>query len=116
MASNTSSTAVQDLFDTSHIHLPFAVRYLLEVCISHGLLSEYNITREFTSKLAGLEEVQARKLLEHVTLQNKTYYNPMEIFDIKFVKRATVRRYRLTVAWYVLRELPPARFTTACLL
>ncbi|KAL4773674.1 RNA dependent RNA polymerase-domain-containing protein [Aspergillus nidulans var. acristatus] len=72
MASNTSSTAVQDLFDTSHIHLPFAVHYLLEVCITHGLLSEYNITWEFTSKLAGLEEVQARKLLEHVTLQNKT--------------------------------------------
>lgn len=50
------------------------------------------MTREFASKLAGLEEVQARKLLEHVTLQKKTYYNPMEIFDINFVKKATVER------------------------
>ncbi|KAL3436741.1 RNA dependent RNA polymerase-domain-containing protein [Aspergillus tetrazonus] len=81
-ASNTSSTAAQDLFDTSHIHLPFAVRYLMK----------YNMTREFASTLAGLEEVQARKLLEHVTLQKKTYYNPMEIFDINFVKKATVER------------------------
>ncbi|KAL4754800.1 hypothetical protein BDW72DRAFT_213021 [Aspergillus terricola var. indicus] len=88
----TSSTSLQDLIDTSHIHLPFAVRYSLEVCISHGFLSEYNMTREFALRLAGLEEVQARKLLEHVTLQKKTYYNPMEIFDIKFGKGATVEK------------------------
>ncbi|KAL6237096.1 hypothetical protein BDW75DRAFT_249549 [Aspergillus navahoensis] len=89
-ASGTASTSLQDLLDTSHIHLPFAVRYMLEVCISHGFLSEFNMTREFALKLAGLEELQARKLLEHVTLQKKTYYNPMEIFDIKFVKGAIV--------------------------
>ncbi|KAL4997664.1 RNA dependent RNA polymerase-domain-containing protein [Aspergillus recurvatus] len=89
-ASGTSSTSLQDLLDTTHVHLPFAVRYMLEVCISHGLLSEFNVTREFALKLAGLEEVRARKLLEHVTLQKKTYYNPMEIFDIKFFNGATV--------------------------
>ncbi|KAL4739107.1 RNA dependent RNA polymerase-domain-containing protein [Aspergillus similis] len=91
-ASNTSSSSLQELIDTSHIHLPFAVRYLLEVCISHGFLSEYNMTREFALKLAGLEEVQARKFLEHVTTQKKTYYNPMEIFDIKFIKGASVEK------------------------
>ncbi|KAL4991514.1 RNA dependent RNA polymerase-domain-containing protein [Aspergillus falconensis] len=89
-ASGTSSTFLQDLLDTSHVHLPFSVRYMLEVCISHGYLSEFNMTREFALKLAGLEEVQARKLLEHVTLQKKTYYNPMEIFDTKFIRGATL--------------------------
>ncbi|RDW86205.1 uncharacterized protein DSM5745_02847 [Aspergillus mulundensis] len=89
-ASGTSSSSLHDLFDTSHVHLPFAVRYLLEVCTSNGYLSEFTMPREFALKLAELEEVQARKLLEHVALQKKTYYNPMEIFDIKFVKGATV--------------------------
>ncbi|KAL4922233.1 RNA dependent RNA polymerase-domain-containing protein [Aspergillus aurantiobrunneus] len=85
-ASGSSYTALQDLIDPTHIHLPFAVRYQLEVCISHGFLSEFNMDREFVLKLAEMGEVQARKLLEHVALQKKTYHNPMEIFDIKFVK------------------------------
>lgn len=47
------------------------------------------MNREFALRLAELGEVQARKLLEHVVLQKKTYYNSMEIFDIKFVKGVT---------------------------
>ncbi|KAL4906855.1 hypothetical protein BDW74DRAFT_176457 [Aspergillus multicolor] len=89
-ASGTSSSSLHGLFDTNHVHLSFAVRYLLEVCMSDGYLSEFTMTREFALKLAELEEVQARKLLEHVAFQKKTYYNPMEIFDIKFVKGAIV--------------------------
>lgn len=87
--SGTSYASLQDLIDPTHIHLPFAVRYQLEVCISHGFLSEFNMNREFALRLAELGEVQARKLLEHVALQKKTYYNPMEIFDIKFFKGVT---------------------------
>ncbi|EAA60360.1 hypothetical protein AN4790.2 [Aspergillus nidulans FGSC A4] len=63
-ASKTSSTAVQDPFDTSHIHLPFAVRYLLE----------------------------ARKLFEHVTLQKKTYYNPDGSFRHKSCQEGKSRK------------------------
>ncbi|KAL4942211.1 hypothetical protein BDV06DRAFT_235547 [Aspergillus oleicola] len=88
-ASSASSTSLQDLIDSKHIHLPFAVRYQLEVCISHGFLSEFNMTQEFALKLVELGEKQARKLLEHVALQKKIYYQPMEIFDIKFFKGIT---------------------------
>ncbi|KAL4805531.1 RNA dependent RNA polymerase-domain-containing protein [Aspergillus unguis] len=88
-ASNASSTSLEDLIDTTHIHLPFSVRYQLEVCMSHGYLSEFNLTRQFAWKLAELEEKQAKKLLEHVALQKRTYYNPMDIFDLKFIKGAT---------------------------
>lgn len=87
--SGTSYASLQDLIDPTHIHLPFAVRYQLEVCISHGFLSEFNMNREFALRLVELGEVQARKLLEHVALQKKAYHNPMEIFDIKFVKGVT---------------------------
>ncbi|KAL4953606.1 RNA dependent RNA polymerase-domain-containing protein [Aspergillus filifer] len=87
--SNISSTSLQDLIDSNHIHLPFAVRYQLEVCISQGVLSEFNMTREFALKLVELGEKQATKLLEHVALQKKVYYRPMEIFDIKFFKGIT---------------------------
>ncbi|KAL4783051.1 RNA dependent RNA polymerase-domain-containing protein [Aspergillus varians] len=85
-ASGTSYSSLQDLIDPTHIHLPFAVRYQLEVCISHGFLLEFNMTRDFVLKLVELGEMQAKKLLEHVALQKKPYYNPMDIFDIKFVK------------------------------
>ncbi|KAL4863777.1 hypothetical protein BDV12DRAFT_201783 [Aspergillus spectabilis] len=87
--SGTSNTSLQDLLDPAHIHLPFSVRYQLEVCISHGFLSEFNMTRKFALKLAELEEAQAIKLLEHVALQKRVYFHPMDIFDIKFVKGLT---------------------------
>lgn len=47
------------------------------------------MTREFVVKLAELGEKQARKLLEHVALQKKIYYKPMDIFELKFIKGAT---------------------------
>ncbi|KAL2801788.1 RNA dependent RNA polymerase-domain-containing protein [Aspergillus granulosus] len=84
-----SAAPMQDLWDPDHIHLSFPVRYQLEVCISQGFLSEFNMSREFALKLAELEEIQAKKLLEHVALQKKIYYNPMKIFDLQFTKGAT---------------------------
>ncbi|KAL3466733.1 RNA dependent RNA polymerase-domain-containing protein [Aspergillus heterothallicus] len=84
-----SAASMQDLWDPDHIHLPFSVRYQLEVCISHGFLSEFNMNREFALKLARLEESHAKELLEHVAVQKKTYYNPMGIFDLQFIKGAT---------------------------
>ncbi|KAL2853945.1 RNA dependent RNA polymerase-domain-containing protein [Aspergillus pseudoustus] len=84
-----SGASIQDLWDPDHIHLSFPVRYQLEACISQGFLSEFNMSREFALKLAELEESHAKKLLEHVALQKKIYYNPMEIFDLQFIKGAT---------------------------
>ncbi|EAU30874.1 conserved hypothetical protein [Aspergillus terreus NIH2624] len=84
-----SSMALVDLIDHDYIHLPFSVRYQLEVCISNGYLSEYAMTREFAVKLSELGETQATKLLEHVATQKRVYYDPMKIFDLKFIKGAT---------------------------
>ncbi|KAL4884722.1 RNA dependent RNA polymerase-domain-containing protein [Aspergillus karnatakaensis] len=87
------SSSLQDLINSNHVHLPFSVRYQLEVCISHAYLSEFNMTEEFALRLAGLDEAAATKLLEHVALEKRVYFSPMEIFDIKFVKGA--RRGRI---------------------
>jgi RNA-dependent RNA polymerase len=65
------------------------VRYQLEVCISHGRLSEFNMTRDFVIRLMSLGETKARRLLEHVATHKSNYLNPMEIFKIKVVKGAT---------------------------
>ncbi|KAL5332831.1 RNA dependent RNA polymerase-domain-containing protein [Aspergillus crustosus] len=89
-AQSTSQASLHDLVDSSHIHLPFQVRYQLEVCISQGFLSEFNMTHEFALKLAELKVAQATRLLEHVALQKKVYFRPMEIFDLKFVKGVTL--------------------------
>ncbi|KAJ0422162.1 RNA dependent RNA polymerase-domain-containing protein [Aspergillus carlsbadensis] len=87
--SRSPATSIQDLWDPDHIHLSFPVRYQLEVCISQGFLSEFTMNREFALRLAELEESHAKKLLEHVALQKKIYYNPMEIFNLQFIKGAT---------------------------
>ncbi|GAB1205903.1 hypothetical protein APSETT445_004582 [Aspergillus pseudonomiae] len=65
------------------------VRYQLEVCISNGYLSEFTMNREFAVKLSELGETQAVKLLEHVSAKKQVYYDPMKIFDLKFIKGVT---------------------------
>lgn len=75
-----------DLTDQDYVHLTFPVRYQLEVCISHGFLSEFTMTREFVAKLVEIGEANAQRLLEHVATSKETYLNPMAIFDIQVVK------------------------------
>lgn len=91
-SSAETSTALEDLIDHNYIHLPFAVRYQLEVCISNGYLPEFSVPREFATKLADLGEEPAKKLLEHVATQKRVYYDPMEIFNLKFIKGATAAK------------------------
>lgn len=86
------SSFLDDLTNDDYIHLPFSVRYQLEVCISHGYISEYATSKEFVKRLAEMEEQKAKKLLEHVATEKKVYYNSMDIFDITFVKGATHTR------------------------
>ncbi|RAL10611.1 RNA dependent RNA polymerase [Aspergillus homomorphus CBS 101889] len=88
-ASKSSSSSLEILSESNYVHLPFSVRYQLEVCISNGFLSEFSMTREFATRLAELEESRAKKLLEHVATQKKRYYNPLKIFDLKFIKGVT---------------------------
>lgn len=90
VAKRTSS--LEDLAESEYTHIPFVVRYQLEVCMSHGYLSEYTIGKEFSSRLAALGEQKAKDLLEHVAGAKITYYDPMKIFDIQFFSGATNRR------------------------
>ncbi|KAI1077496.1 RdRP-domain-containing protein [Whalleya microplaca] len=90
------------LVGTEDIHLPYDVRYQLEVCISHGFLNEVNITDEFLQKLAGLSKGRTRRrdrakdLLVYIseprvgesaersdTFDEKRLYDPMSLFENK---------------------------------
>lgn len=82
-------SSLDDLIDETYINLPFSVRYQLEVCLSNGYLSEFTMPREFASKLFDLGEVNARKLLEHVAMKKHVFYDPMKIFNLKFIKGVT---------------------------
>ncbi|KAF9889780.1 hypothetical protein FE257_006870 [Aspergillus nanangensis] len=86
---NAQSQSLADLIDEEYVHLPFSVRYQLEVCLSNGYLSGFTMNREFAIKLSGLEEAQARKLLEHVATQKQVFHDPMKIFNLKFIKGST---------------------------
>ena len=87
--SNKASALLQDLGDQNYLHLPFKVRYQLEVCLSHGYLSEFTMTREFVERLKDLGDDQATRLLEFVATEKKQYLDPMEILDLKFFKGVT---------------------------
>ena len=63
--------------------LPFEVRYQLEVCISHGILNEHNLTEEFITKLYAMEGEAARNLLEYIANQKTRIFEPSSIFDLQ---------------------------------
>ena len=71
------------------IHLPFEIHYQLEACVSHGLLHECNIGKEFLSKLSVDPEQAVKepgrvtrivKLLEKVCDEKARFWNPSEVF------------------------------------
>ncbi|KAI1766762.1 RdRP-domain-containing protein [Hypoxylon sp. FL1150] len=90
------------LANTEDIHLPYDVRYQLEVCISQGILNEFDITAEFLQKLADLSKGRtarrdrAKDLLLYIAepptgaraedrekLDEKRIYDPMSLFEDK---------------------------------
>ncbi|KAI3131951.1 hypothetical protein CBS147330_4376 [Penicillium roqueforti] len=87
--SNKASALLQDLGDQNYLHLPFKVRYQLEVCLSQGYLSEFTMTREFVERLKDLGDDQATRLLEFVATEKKQYLEAMEIFGLKFFRGVT---------------------------
>ncbi|KAB5560005.1 RNA dependent RNA polymerase-domain-containing protein, partial [Coniochaeta sp. 2T2.1] len=74
------------LASVGHIALPFDVRYQLEVCISHGVIEERNVTRNFLLKLQELstkkvqDQNRARLVLEYAADQNRRIFDPMSLF------------------------------------
>lgn len=87
--STKASALLRDLEDKTYEHLPFSVRYQLEVCISQRYLSEFTMTRDFIQKLISLGDVRARRLLEFVATEKRKYLDPMKIFELKFFKGVT---------------------------
>ncbi|KAH8907794.1 RdRP-domain-containing protein [Coniochaeta sp. PMI_546] len=83
----STNSAIDLLASTDWISLPFDVRYQLEVCISHGIIEERTVTREFILKLQTLsaKKVQnqnrARLVLEYAIDQKKRIFDPMSLFD-----------------------------------
>ncbi|KAI0173643.1 RdRP-domain-containing protein [Hypoxylon sp. FL1284] len=90
------------LTNTEDVYLPYVVRYQLEVCISQGVLNEFDITSEFLHKLADLSNGRtnrrdrANDLLTYIAeppsgwriedqekLDPKRIYDPMSIFEDK---------------------------------
>lgn len=83
--SNIAGGALQDLSWEEVPYLSFEVRYQLEVCISHGIFNEFNLSRDFILKLAGMQPELAQGLLEHVANQKKPVFRPMSIFDLESI-------------------------------
>ncbi|KAK2834856.1 hypothetical protein FQN49_006848, partial [Arthroderma sp. PD_2] len=86
------TSSLEDLAENEYTHISYAVRYQLEVCISHGFLSEYTIDKKFANRLESLGERDARDLLEYVANEKVVYHDPMKIFDIEFFSGVTNRR------------------------
>ncbi|KAK7616214.1 RNA dependent RNA polymerase-domain-containing protein [Phyllosticta citricarpa] len=74
------------------IHLEFPVRYQLEVCLSNGILNEYNITRDFLEHLAGMDSNRATTVLEKAAENSdKHFFDPMDIFNLQLGRKPAER-------------------------
>ncbi|KAJ4264024.1 hypothetical protein NW762_006063 [Fusarium torreyae] len=65
----------------SVIHLPFEVRYQLEVCISKGRLNEHTISKEFLTTLATMSPTEAKFYLEFLADERDPIMDPMSVFQ-----------------------------------
>lgn len=86
LESSHTGSIFDDLI-SDQVYLPFAVRYQLEACLSNGYIKEYNVTREFLQKLGSMDPQQAVNILEKVVDKQHVYYNPMDIFRIRSVRK-----------------------------
>ncbi|RMZ92192.1 hypothetical protein DV736_g561, partial [Chaetothyriales sp. CBS 134916] len=87
------SSRSTDLLAHTQADLPFAMRYQLEVCISQGWLSEYDITAEFLMQLRAQSEHKAIQTLIQVDMLRERVFDPMSIFtNIKYQKPVRARQ------------------------
>lgn len=79
----TSSNAMAMLMmSNNHIHLPFEVRYQLEVCISRGMLPEHKVSRQYLTRLAALDPRKAQYHLECLADNESVVYDPGMVLDL----------------------------------
>ncbi|KAK0656443.1 RNA dependent RNA polymerase-domain-containing protein [Cercophora newfieldiana] len=90
--------------------LPFDVRYQLEVCISHDVLSEYNIDQRFIDRLSELAQIKvmefnrARLVLEYAADQGKRIFDPMTLLENENALRYIPTTARLPEHCALLRK------------
>ena len=87
-----SKNALEELTEDVVKPLSFPVRFQLEVCISQGLLHEYNLTRDFIARLIAMDPIKAQDILEYVANQKKRLYDPMKIFSMTVINGSTSTR------------------------
>ena len=81
-----AETAVPQSAALGNKVLPFEVRYQLEVCISHGIIKENNITSKFINALANLastDPAKATQILEYAMGRGQRIFDPMSILSDK---------------------------------
>lgn len=76
------SSALAQISATA-VHLPFNLRYQLEVCISRGQLHECNLNATFANALIAMENSKTVRLLEKVAETKERFFNPMNIFRLQ---------------------------------
>lgn len=75
------TSALQQMAAPLLIHIPFGVRYQLEVCVSRGILKEHTVTAEFLQTLAALKPFDAIRRLEYLADQCEVLLDPMQLFE-----------------------------------
>ena len=88
------SSTFKDLA-SDRVHLPFAVRYQLEACLSNNLIKMSSLTHNFLEKLRDLDSLEAVNILEKVVDKQRVYYDPMAIFNTpsKVLRQRSIPRH-----------------------
>ena len=89
---NGAGHVLEELMGESVPPLAFPVRYQLEVCISHGLLNQYNLSKGFATRLRAMDKINAQDILESIATQNKRIYEPENIFSTEVTSGIAFRR------------------------
>jgi RNA-dependent RNA polymerase len=88
------SSTFKDL-TSDRVHLPFAVRYQLEACLSNNLIKMSSLTHEFLEKLREMDSYEAVNILEKVVDKQHVYYDPTAIFNTssKVLRQRSIPRH-----------------------
>jgi len=93
LTTRSSSAGFSLRDELSHTYLPFEVRYQLEVCLSHGWLSEYAVDDAFLRRLSALPSRKAKQLLVQVAMSQQQIFKPMDIFErVEFHRPVKARK------------------------
>ncbi|RDA91943.1 hypothetical protein CP533_1312 [Ophiocordyceps camponoti-saundersi (nom. inval.)] len=75
---NGHASALLEMTTSPVVHLPFEVRYQLEVCVSRGIFNENTVTAEFLQTLADLKPADATRRLEFLADQKEQVFDPIQ--------------------------------------